>query len=165
VDPVPGKMVAVRDSDLDTIVAWMVHLRRGESVDEVKGLLALDPDALAFEATPGEVFRLPYADMRSAKRLMGSPVLMVEWSEGRQLRRTAFYFVEPPPMVTRDRTVPVGGPARLQSPFGPIRSAKRKRQRQNVSYFAARGGAMRPTLKAWATEVSRRIAAAKTASE
>jgi hypothetical protein len=155
-------MVAVSDSDLETIVAWMVHLRRGETVDEVKGLLALDPDALAFETeTPGEVFRLPYVDMRSAKRLHGSPVLMVEWNEGRQLRRTAFYFVEPPPMVTRDRSIATGGTAPLQSPFGQIRSAKRKRQRQNVNYFAARGGPLKPTLKAWASEVSKRIAAAK----
>jgi hypothetical protein len=155
-------MVAVSDSDLETIVAWMVHLRRGEPVEEVKGLLALDPDALAFEAAvPGEGFRLPYADMRSAKRLHGSPVLMVEWNEARQLHRTAFYFVEPPPMATRERSIATGGTGPLQSPFGQIRSAKRKRQRQNVSYFAARGGPLKPTLKAWAREVSRRIAAAK----
>jgi hypothetical protein len=157
-------MVAVSDSDLEAIVAWMVHLRRGEQVEEVKGLLALDPDALAFEgASPGQVFRLPYADMRSAKRLRGSPVLMVEWNEGRQLRRTAFYLVEPPPMVTRERSIGGGGTSPLQSPFGAIRSAKRKRQRQNVNYFAARGGALRPTLKAWAGELSKRIAAAKRA--
>jgi hypothetical protein len=155
-------MVAVSDSDLETIVAWMVHLRRGEPVEEVKGLLALDPDALAFEAAvPADVFRLAYADMRSAKRLHGSPVLMVEWNEGRQLRRTAFYFVEPPPMATGERSVAASGT--LQSPFGSVRSAKRKRQRQNVNYFAARGGALRPTLKAWAREVARRIAAAKPA--
>lgn len=155
-------MVAVSDAELETIVAWMVHLRKGEPVDEVKGLLALDPDALAFEAAvPGEVFRLPFASMRSAKRLHGSPVLMVEWTEGPQLRRTAFYFVEPPPMATRERPIDAGGTTPLRNPFGQIRSAKRKQQRQNVSYFAARGGPLKSTLKAWAREVSRRIAAAK----
>jgi hypothetical protein len=158
-------MVAVSDGDLETIVAWMVHLRRGEPVEEVKGLLALDPDALAFETqTPGEVLRLMYSDMRSAKRLRGSPVLMVEWTEGRQLRRTAFYFTEPPPMATRDATMPgPAQPTRLASPFRSMRSAKRKQQRQNVGYFAVRGGALKPALKAWASEVSARIAAAKSA--
>jgi hypothetical protein len=156
-------MVAVSDRDLDTIVVWMVHLIRGEPMEEVKGLLALDPDALAFESSaPGDVVRLPYADMRAAKRLRGSPVLMVEWTEGRQLRRTAFYFVEPPPMATRDPTAPAPGePPRVASPFRSVRSAKRKQQRQNVSYFAARGGALKPALKAWASEVSARIAAAR----
>jgi hypothetical protein len=153
----------VSDADLETIVAWMVHLRRGEPVEEVKGLLALDPDALAFEtADPGGILRLPYADMRSAKRLRGSPVLMVEWHEGRQLRRTAFYFTEPPPMATRDPAVPSHDqPTRMGSPFRSMRSAKRKQQRQNVSYFAVRGGALRPALKAWASELSARIAAAR----
>jgi hypothetical protein len=157
------KRQAVSDPDLETIVVWMVHLIRGEPVEEVKGLLALDPDELVFEtSTPGEVLRLPYADMRQAKRLRGSPVLMVEWNQGRQLRRTAFYFVEPPPMVTRDPTVSApGDPARIGSPFRSIRSAKRKQQRQNVHYFAMRGGSLKPALRAWASEVSARIAAAK----
>ncbi len=155
------KMVEMSDADLDTIVAWMVHLRRGEPVDEVKGLLSLDADALAFEdSTPGEAFRLPYADMRSAKRLWGSPVLMVEWSEGRQLRRTAFYFAEPPPMVNTDLSGSGGAP-RLASPLRSIRSAKRKQQRRNVNYFATRGGVLRPILKTWASELSARIAASR----
>jgi hypothetical protein len=129
----------------------------------VKGLLALDPDALAFEtASPGEVVRFPYTDIRSAKRLRGSPVLLVEWNEGRQLRRTAFYFVQPPPMATRDPGGPAAGASvGLGNPFRSIRSAKRKQQRHNVSYFAARGEAVKPALKAWASEVSARVTVAR----
>jgi hypothetical protein len=142
----------------DTV--WMVHLRTGLEPTEIKGTIRLHEDALEFEAsTTAAVSRFSFAQTRRARRLRASPVLMLDWNDGRESRRTAFYFVPPPPLSPPEDTLPGTGPdGRPPGPFAMLRgSGKRKHTRNNATYLAAQAGTMRARVQAWADELSNRI--------
>jgi hypothetical protein len=148
-DPMPHK---------DTV--WMVHLRTGLEPIEVKGTIRLQDDGLEFEdARTAAVSRFPYAQTRRVRRLRASPVLMVEWTAGDERRRTAFYFVQPPPLHPAEDTLPgAGSDGRPPSPFTMFRgSGKRKHTRTNAAYLTTQAGSMRERIQAWADEVSKRM--------
>jgi hypothetical protein len=138
----------------------MVHLRTGLEPTEVKGTIRLDEDALEFEASKtAAVSRFPYAQTRRARRLRASPVLMLDWNDGREIRRTAFYFVPPPPLRPVEDAAGIAPDGRPPSPFTMFRgSGKRKHTRNNATYLASQAGTMRERVQAWADEVSKRIA-------
>ena len=138
----------------------MVHLRTGLEPTEVKGTIRLQDDALEFEASrTAAVSRFPYSQTRRARRLRASPVLMVEWTEGDERRRTAFYFVPPPPLHPAEDSLPGAAPdPRPPGPFAMFRgSGKRKHTRTNATYLASQAGSMRERVQGWADEVTRRI--------
>jgi hypothetical protein len=142
----------------DTV--WMVHLRTGLEPTEIKGTIRLSDDALEFEASKtADVSRFPYAQTRRARRLRASPVLMLEWNDGRESRRTAFYFVPPPPLRPADDTLPGSGvDGRPPGPLAMLRGGgKRKHTRNNATYLTSQAGTMRGRVQAWADDVSDRI--------
>ncbi len=132
---------------------WMVHLGSGDPRD-VKGSLSIAEDAVAFE-TEETTVSIPWTVIRRAKRLRGSPVLMVEWSEDGQARRTAFYFTKPPPLEPDD---PLEDPMATRGAFAAMRRpSKRRHQRQNIRYLQTVGIDRKSQIQGWADEITRRI--------
>jgi hypothetical protein len=133
----------------------MVDLGTGPST-EVRGSLALASDELVF--TPkDDVFperRIALREIKEARRLRGSPVLMVVHEPGAQPSRVAFYFVQPPPLE-----VPME-PARVAM-WGIGRSAKRRVRRQNASYLGNWNREKKAVLVEWERQVKRAVEAAR----
>ena len=105
---------------------WMVHLRRGEAVVEVEGEIDLTGDAMVFTGKEdGEPVSFAFTSVRRAKRLRGSPVMLLEWQIDDEPRKTAFYFSEPPPLAPPEpgQTTLPGDPftTRPTGAFGAIR--------------------------------------------
>ena len=84
----------------ENITVWAVELGRDLDMREIKGVLSLDAASLRFapwrEDRPEVV--LPLREVHSVRRLRGSPVLMVARRTDAGVRRTAYYFVQPPPL-------------------------------------------------------------------
>jgi hypothetical protein len=137
---------------------WMVHLGLGEPV-EVRGTLQIDDDALVFAARGSDArTRFPLERVRRARRLMISPVMMVDWTDDDRRRKTAFYFAQPPPLKPAETSMPgyteEGRPA---SPFGQLGSGARRRKRNNTTYLSSKGVTLKPVIRAWVSEVNQRI--------
>ncbi len=134
---------------------WMVHLRRGEPVTEIEGELDLSGEALVFTATDdGESVSFAFADVIRAKRLRGSPVLLLEWQRDGEPRKTAFYFSQPPPLTPPEpgQTTMPGDPftTRPTGAFGAIRrSSKRRHQKTNIQYLQTVGIRQKDDIRAW----------------
>jgi hypothetical protein len=144
---------------------WMVHLRRGEAASEVKGELEVSGDAVVFTGTKdGVAVSFPFADVVRAKRLRGSPVLLLEWQADDAARKTAFYFSQPPPLAPPEpgtTTLP-GDPftSRPMGAFGAIRrTSKRRHQKTNIQYLQTVGIKQKDLIKAWADEIMERRSA------
>jgi hypothetical protein len=139
-----------------SVTVWAVDLEPGSSLEDVKGSLVLASDALVFgprdEQRPER--RYPLRDVVQARRLRGSPVLMIvrETSEGP--KRTAFYFVQPPPLEVPD--VPT------QPGIGGRGPSKRRVRRQNVSYLGMWNREKKALLREWERQVKTAVAAART---
>ena len=74
---------------VEPVIVWMVHLALGDGKKpaEVRGTLSLGDEGLEFvERKTGADVRFDYTSIRRAKRLRGSPVLLVDW---RRVRRPA----------------------------------------------------------------------------
>jgi hypothetical protein len=136
---------------------WMVHLARGESPSGVRGTLTIEDGFLVFTDRDLRPVRFHRSGIRRAKRVRGSPVLQLEWIEGGTVRRTAFYFVEPPPLIT-DRGA---APPPLSPGSGAIgglgairRSSKRRQMRTNAGYLQTSGIDKRRQIQDWADEIA-----------
>ncbi|HEX5937163.1 MAG TPA: hypothetical protein VFZ75_05670 [Actinomycetota bacterium] len=142
---------------IEPITVWMVHLGVGPDPPETRGTLTLGDRGLEFVARKTatvEVF--DYETIRRAKRIRGSPVLLIDWRDRGVDRKTAFYFSQPPPLA------PVAGTAPLE-PRGPLgalsRTTPSKRQiaRMNLGYLRSTSVASRSTVRAWAQAVEERM--------
>lgn len=135
---------------------WAVELSLDAPLEEIKGSLALEPDALVF--TPKDVNRperrLPLSGLIKVHRLRGSPVLMVVREEGRMQARTAFYFVQPPPL---DRPEAQARPGFL----GIQRNAQRKARRQNLGYLGVWNREKRFVVREWELAVRTALSSAR----
>lgn len=137
---------------------WMVHLSRGESPSGIQGTLTIEDGFLVFTDPNRGAVRFHRSGIRRVKRLRGSPVLQLEWFEDGTLRRTAFYFVEPPPLIT-DRNAPSVPPSsrsvRPSGGFGAIRRSSRRRQmRTNAGYLQTSAVDKRAQIQYWADEIA-----------
>jgi hypothetical protein len=144
---------------------WMVHLRRGEAVVEVEGEIDLTGDAMVFTGKEdGEPVSFAFTSVRRAKRLRGSPVMLLEWQIDDEPRKTAFYFSQPPPLAPPEpgQTTLPGDPftTRPTGAFGAIRrSSKRRHQKTNIQYLQTVGIRQKDEIKAWVDAImERRIA-------
>jgi hypothetical protein len=131
---------------------WMVRLGRN-TLQEVPGSIAIDGTDLVFEAEDGSFERrLAFTTIRKAKRVRGSPVLIIAQEEG----QTAFYFTQPPPL----EPAPASGERDRLSPLSQLRGgrrSKRKHVRTNATYLSASNVSKKEEVKAWLDAISERI--------
>lgn len=136
----------------ESITVWAVDLIRDPKSD-VKGTLSLGEGSIDFRADDGGELSIAFDDVRKVRRLRGSPVLMLVHDRGGVRERTAFFFVQPPPL---DR--PTTEPTRVSLIPG---SAKRRARRQNVGYLEMGNRARRDTVVAWESKVRAAVADAR----
>jgi hypothetical protein len=140
-----------------SVTVWAVDVGPGASSDEVKGSLSLSSDALIFtprdEARPERRFAL--AEITKIRRLRGSPVLLVmREGPGSDPLRTAFYFVQPPPLERPDDETRI-------RPMGVGRNTKRKVRRENVSYLGLWNKEKKAVLMEWERQLRGAINASR----
>ena len=138
----------------------MVHLGSRSKPIEVRGTLALGEVGLEFvERKTGADVRFDYGSILRAKRIKGSPVLLVDWRKEGQDRKTAFYFSQPPPLepVPRSATIDPRGPL---GPFTRATPSKRQVARMNLGYLRSTSAANKKVVRAWAEAVTERAARA-----
>lgn len=118
---------------------WAVRI--GVSNEDAEGRLTLEDMHLVFAIEEGSL-RIPLVEIKKVKRVLGSPVLMVE-QHGSTPARFAFFFVKPPPL----------------QPEG--RQTKRKVRRQGTAYLGNTNRSKKPLIVKWEREVRSAVAAAK----
>ena len=141
---------------------WMVHLGRGESPDGIRGTLALERESVVFTDQDLHVHRFHRSGIRRARRLRGSPILQLDWIEAGVLRRTAFYFVQPPPLITDPNAMSLPASSQSARPLGGFgaarRTSKRRQMRTNAGYLQMFGLNERARIRAWAEEITKLVA-------
>jgi hypothetical protein len=137
---------------------WAVELGAGTASTEREGRLWHDADRLRFEPASegGSSLEIPFLAMTKVRRLRGSPVLMVVWRRREDDVRTAFYFVQPPPIAAFSE---MRTDARSTVPF--LRNPKRKARRDNVGYLGFMNREKKPELTDWEREVRAAVVAAR----
>jgi hypothetical protein len=136
---------------------WMVHLGAGRKPLEVRGTLTLGKSGLEFvEKKTGADIHFGYGSIRRAKRIRGSPVLMVDWRKDGEDRKTAFYFSQPPPLEPMPRSPTIEPPRGPLGPFTRATPSKRQVARMNLGYLRSTSVASKGVLRAWADAVTER---------
>ncbi len=150
---------ATTDEDwpvVEPVDVWMVHLGARARPAEVRGTLSLGASSLEFiERKTGVDVRFDYGAIRRAKRIKGSPVLLVDWRKDGKDRKTAFYFSQPPPLepLPRSPTIDPRGPL---GPFTRATPSKRQVARMNLGYLRSTSVTSKHVVQAWAEEVMQR---------
>jgi hypothetical protein len=141
---------------------WMVHLARGESPDGVRGTLTLERESVVFTDQDLRAYRFHRSGIRRARRLRGSPVLQLDWIEAGVLRRTAFSFVQPPPLITDPNVTSLPTSPQSARPLGGFgaarKTSKRRMMRTNAGYLQLFGMNERAHIQSWAEEITRLLA-------
>jgi hypothetical protein len=136
---------------------WMVHLGQKKPL-EVRGTLTLGENGLEFvERKTGADVRFEYRSIRKAKRIRGSPVLMVDWRKDDEDRKTAFYFSQPPPLEPMPRSPTLEPPRGPLGPFTRATPSKRQVARMNLGYMRSTSATKRSVVRAWAEAVTERV--------
>lgn len=129
----------------EPITVWVVELSPGLAAQERRGTLSLQPDVIAFAPSDGsEDLRIPLAQVRKARRLRGSPVLVVAHDAGGRVVRTAFYFVQPPPLEDFR-----GEGYERPAPLGFRKSSRRRARRQNIGYLGTWNRQLKANIEEW----------------
>lgn len=142
---------------------WMVRLDRGSVAEDVRGTLELEDDAVVFtEAASGERTRFPFEELHKPSRVRGSPILLLAERFAGGLRRTAFYFSEPPPLRPPEpgsTSLPGAGlEPRPMGAFGAFRrSSKRRHMRSNLGYLTKANADHKAAIQAWVVEIGARL--------
>jgi hypothetical protein len=146
---------------VEPVDVWMVHLGTRSKQLEVRGTLTLGESGLEFvERKTGADVGFDYGSIRRAKRIRGSPVLLVDWRKDGEDRKTAFYFSQPPPLepVPRSATIDPRGPL---GPFTRATPSKRQVARMNLGYLRSTSATAKHVVRAWAEAVSERVGRAR----
>jgi hypothetical protein len=137
---------------------WMVHLGVHRKPLEVRGTLTLGEHGLEFvERKTGADVRFEYRSIRRAKRIRGSPVLMIDWRKDGEDRKTAFYFSQPPPLEPMPRSPTLEPPRGPLGPFTRATPSKRQVARMNLGYLRSTSAANKGAVRAWAEAVTERV--------
>jgi hypothetical protein len=138
----------------DARQVWMVRLRRGDT-SEVAGTLNLLEEGLSFVPKDGSYdMRIPVTTIRRARRIRGSPVLVIRHEVANEVVETAFYFTQPPPMPRAD-----SDPARTTG--NPLRrKTKRKTMRKNAGYLTTMNATHKQDVAAWLSSIEERMGSA-----
>ena len=129
----------------DRVRVWAVDLVEGASTKERQGMLSLDEATLRFEPSKEvePTLTIPLREVAKVKRLRGSPVIVVQFRKDDAARRTAFYFVQPPPLAV------FLGERDERNVLTALRNPKRKARRENVGYLGMSNRAKKDELVAW----------------
>lgn len=143
---------------VEPVTVWRVQLRKGDVRDR-EGTLRIDPDALVFrDSGSTSEIRVGFHEIRSARRVRASPILIVVHDDDGRRTETAYYFSRPPPL----EAPPPGsaGATSASRPLGPFgamrRTSKRRHQRENVRYLSTKAAGLKATIQAWADEIEGR---------
>lgn len=150
---------AATDEDwpvVEPVEVWMVHLGAGSKPPEVRGTLTLGEEGLEFveRKTRADVM-FDFGSIRRAKRIKGSPVLLVDWRKDGEDRKTAFYFSQPPPLDAVPRS-PTIEPRGALGPFTRATPSKRQVARMNLGYLRSTSATNKKVVRAWAEAVTER---------
>ena len=96
-----------------------------------------------------------FGSIRRAKRIKGSPVLLVDWRKDGEDRKTAFYFSQPPPLDAVPRS-PTIEPRGALGPFTRATPSKRQVARMNLGYLRSTSATNKKVVRAWAEAVTER---------
>ena len=121
----------------DITTVWAVHLDQGSPLD-TRGLLALNEAEVTFSADDGRRTIIPLGRIRRVKRVLGSPIMIVTHDADEGLRRTAFYFAQPPP---------------LQPPEDAGRMRRKRAKKASVGYLGQQNINRKPLIQAWVGEI------------
>jgi hypothetical protein len=136
----------------------MVHLGVRRKPLEVRGILTLGEHGLEFvEKKTGADVRFEYGSIRRAKRIHGSPVLMIDWRKDGEDRKTAFYFSQPPPLEPMPRSPTLEPPKGPLGPFTRATPSKRQVARMNLGYLRSTSAANKGAVRAWAKALTERV--------
>ena len=143
---------------VDEQVVWLVPLRRGRN-DEYKGVLTLEPAALVFvERKEGERVEIALSDIRRAKRVRGSPVLLISIGDRGSRAEVAFYFTQPPPLqpaeTSESKRPSVAG---LAPGSGGSRKGKKRVIRTNVAYLNNANVQKKALVETWVAAIQKAI--------
>lgn len=150
---------------LEEVTVWMVRLDRGQAGADIQGTLVLGDDAVVFtDSHSSTQTRFPLAELRKPKRVRGSPILMLIDQTEAGIRRTAFYFSQPPPLRPPEpgtTSLPGAGfNSRPMGPFGAFRrTSKRRHMRTNIGYLTTMNTNHKPVIDAWVAQIGARISA------
>jgi cytochrome P450 len=129
----------------DGVRVWAVRL--GGQDSEARGTLAISGADLTFtHDRHTKDASLPLKSIRRVRRPLGSPVIVVEWKAGEDLRRIAFYFAQPPPLEP-------GTPGR-----------RRRHRRQSVRYLMHENAGRRDSVREWRKDILAAVRTAKSES-
>jgi hypothetical protein len=157
-----------------TVTVWAVELGRDSDLKEHKGALSLDASSLRFAPTKeaGTEVEFPLREIRQVKRLRGSPVLLIVRGADGVVRRTAFYFVQPPPLPTEHGGTAAADPRGLVNPGSfrlgafanqrlSFRNPRRRARKQNVGYLGIMNKEKKAEIAEWERAVREAVAAVR----
>ena len=134
----------------DATQVWMVRLKRGDT-SEVAGTLSLLEDEVSFVPKDQSYdMRIPISSIRRARRVRGSPILVVRHALEDDVVETAFYFTQPPPMPRADEEAKVNA-----SPFR--RKTKRRTMRRNAGYLTTMNATHKRAVNDWLSSIEERL--------
>jgi hypothetical protein len=121
----------------EVTTVWAVHLEQGDPL-ETKGTLVLGESEVAFSGEDGRLTTIPLQRIRRVKRVLGSPIMIVEHDVEGSRRRTAFYFAKPPP---------------LHLPDTETRMRRRRARKASVNYLGRENIDHKPVIKGWVDDI------------
>jgi hypothetical protein len=127
-----------RPEATETVTVWRVELGHGTADRDQRGDLSIDGSELCFAGDDGARRRIDLTRVRRVRRLVGSPVVVVEHDQDAGIARTAFYFAKPPPLtMTTRRGV----------------ESKRKARRMGAHYLGASNAAKKEDIRHWVAKI------------
>ena len=115
------------DRVIEPTTVWAARL--GSPDDGIKGFLVLETEHISYTSDLADLeIRIPLADVKHVRRIIGSPVMVVEHGGA----VVAFYFAQPPPVVT------------AKQPW-----TKRRDRRAALTYLGDTNATTRKDIKRW----------------
>jgi hypothetical protein len=108
---------------------WAARLG-AKDAEEVECLMSLDRGELVFVSEQGEV-RIPGHSIGKARRIRGSPVMLLEYAYQGNDVRIAVFFVKPPPLP------------------GNSGKSRRKTRKDSVTYLSLRNRNLKYLIDGW----------------
>ena len=134
---------------------WMVHLGPATKPAEIRGTLTLGEEGSSSSERKTGATRLRLHDDPRAKRIRGSPVLLVDWQR-EEKRKTAFYFSQPPPLEPLPGSASTLDPSRTARAVHTTTPTKRQVARMNLGYLRSTSVSKKKTVQAWVDAVNER---------